>query len=314
MRYYFAPLEGLTDSVYRTLHHKYFPGITQYYTPFFSPTMHRTLSGRELRELPPADTLRFSVIPQILTKNPEDFLWIANQCRDLGYREVNLNTGCPSGTVTAKGKGAGMLRQTEELDAFLNEIFCATPLPISVKTRIGFQDPEEFPGILEVFNRYPIHELTIHPRVRSAFYQGPVQMDAFRYALENSKNPLCYNGNLCSKAQIAAFAREFPQVEAVMLGRGLVGDPGMLTPEGTDRDTLRAFHDELLETYIAVFGSPRNAIFRMKENWHCMISKFDNSEKLWKKLRKTTDIEEFRSISTAIFETLPMLEVLDYDW
>lgn len=314
MRYYFAPLEGLTDSVYRKLHHKYFPGITQYYTPFFSPTMHRSLSPRELRELPPADTLPFTVIPQILTKNPEDFLWMARQCRDLGYREINLNTGCPSGTVTAKGKGSGMLREPDQLDAFLYEIFKSSPLPISIKTRIGFQSPEEFPGVLEVFNRYPIKELTVHPRVRSAFYQGDVNMDAFSHALQNSKTPLCYNGNLCSKNQILQFAAAFPMVDAVMLGRGLVGDPGMLTPEGTKRESLISFHDELLDTYTEVFGSPRNAIFRMKENWHCMIHKFENPDKLWKNLRKTTDIVEFRSITRAIFETLPMLDILDNSW
>ena len=179
MRYYFAPMEGLTDSIFRKIHHKYFPGVDRYYTPFFSPTIHRTLTPREARELPPADSQPFKAVPQLLTKVSEDFLWAAEQCRDLGYAEVNLNIGCPSGTVTAKGKGSGMLRDPDGLDAFLDAIFSGAPLPISVKTRIGFENPEEFPRILEIFNRYPIQELTIHPRVRKAFYNGPVEMDAF---------------------------------------------------------------------------------------------------------------------------------------
>ena len=156
MRYYFAPLEGLTDSIYRRLHHRFFPGIDRYYTPFLSPTMHRALTPREERELPLADTLGYEAVPQLLTKNAEDFLWMCSQCADRGYREINLNLGCPSGTVTAKGKGAGMLQDPDGLDRFLDIIFHGAPLAISVKTRLGFSDPGEFVRLLTIFNRYPI--------------------------------------------------------------------------------------------------------------------------------------------------------------
>lgn len=166
MNIYFAPLEGLTDSIYRRLHHKWFPGVDRYYMPFMSPTQHRALTPRETRELPQADAAGFAAVPQILTKSAEDFLWAAEQCRLLGYEEVNLNLGCPSGTVVAKGKGSGMLSDPDALDAFLWEIFNRTTLPISVKTRLGLTDSAEFPRILEVYNRYPIRELTVHPRVR----------------------------------------------------------------------------------------------------------------------------------------------------
>ena len=196
MRYYFAPLEGLTDSIYRRLHHKYFPGLDRYYMPFLSPTIHRTLTHREDRELPLADSVPFTAIPQVLTKVPEDFLWAAQVCADRGYEEVNLNVGCPSGTVVAKGKGSGMLRSPEALDRFFDAVFSASPLPISVKTRLGVESAEEFPALLEVFNRYPIKELTVHPRVRKEFYGGSVHRDWFDYAYENSRNPLCYNGDI----------------------------------------------------------------------------------------------------------------------
>ena len=166
MRYYFAPMEGLTDSVYRRLHHKYFPGVDRYYMPFFSPTVHRQLTQRESRELPEADSVSFAAVPQVLTKVPEDFLWAAEVIRDRGYDEVNLNLGCPSGTVTAKGKGAGMLTDPEALDRFLDDVFSRCPIAISVKTRLGMHTPEEFPALLGIFNRYPIRELTVHPRVR----------------------------------------------------------------------------------------------------------------------------------------------------
>ena len=305
MRFYFAPMEGLTDSIYRRMHHKYFSGVDRYYMPFLSPTIHRTLTHREDRELPIADSVPFCAVPQVLTKVAEDFLWAAQVCRDRGYTEVNLNVRCPSGTVVSKGKGSGMLRDLDHLDRFLDEIFRSSVLPVSVKTRLGMENPDEFPAILEIYNKYPIKELTIHPRVRKQFYNGCVDMNLFRYAAENSKNPLCYNGDLTSVEQIETLSREFPSVEAVMIGRGLVADPGMLCG-GTDVKALESFMNELLETYTTEFGGARNAMFRLKENWGLLHPRFEGIDKLWKKLRKTTDLEEYKLITAEIFHTLPL--------
>ena len=305
MRYYFAPMEGLTDSIYRRAHNRFFSGVDRYYMPFLSPTIHRTLTHREDRELPLAESEAFCAVPQVLTKVAEDFLWAAQVCRDRGYDEVNLNIGCPSGTVVSKGKGSGMLRDPDSLDRFLDEIFHSSVLPISVKTRLGLEDPEEFPAILDIYNKYPIKELTIHPRVRKQFYNGTVNMDMFRYAAANSKNPLCYNGDITSVDQIEALSREFPGLEAVMIGRGLVADPGLLCG-GTDVTALETFMNTLLEEYTEAFGGSRNAMFRLKENWGLLHPRFEGVDKLWKKLRKTTDIEEYKSISAEIFHTLPL--------
>ncbi len=314
MRYDFAPMEGITDSVYRRLHHKYFPGVDRYFMPFLSPTIHRTLTHKEDRELPLADSEGFVAIPQVLTKVPEDFLWAAQICADRGYSEVNLNVGCPSGTVVSKGKGSGMLRSAEELDRFFDAVFSSSPLPISVKTRLGLENPEDFAAILEVYNRYPIKELTVHPRVRKDFYKEPVREEWFRYAYENCKLPLSYNGNLTSKAQADTICDTYPGVETVMLGRALIGDPGMLTPGGTTIPALKGFHDELVEEYIRTFGSARNAMFRMKENWSFLHKRFDDTDKLWKRLRKSTDYGEYMAITNEIFATLPLAQELRVDW
>ena len=305
IRYYFAPMEGLTDSIYRRAHHTYFSGVDRYYMPFLSPTIHRTLTHREDRELPMADSVDFQAVPQVLTKVAEDFLWAARVCQDRGYDEVNLNVGCPSGTVVSKGKGSGMLRDLEHLDQFLEEIFRDSVLPVSVKTRLGMEDPEEFLKILEIYNRYPIKELTIHPRVRKQFYNGTVDMEMFRYAVRNSRNPLCYNGDITSVAQISAIAEEFPSVGSVMIGRGLVADPGLLCG-GTDVKALEQFMNALLEEYTVSFGGARNAMFRLKENWGLLHPRFEGVDKLWKKLRKTTDLEEYKAITAEIFHTLPL--------
>ena len=303
MHYYFAPMEGLTDSIYRRLHHKYFPGVDRYYMPFISPTIHRQLTHKEDRELPLADSVSFVAVPQVLTKVSDDFLWAAQVCHDRGYDEVNLNIGCPSGTVVSKGKGSGMLRDVANLDRFLEEIFAASPLPISVKTRLGLEKSEEFPAILEVLNRYPIKELTIHPRVRKQFYTGGVDMEMFDYAVKNSVNSLCYNGDILSLEQAKQLQELYPSVQSTMIGRGLIADPGMLSG-GTDKAALEGFMNELMAVYEVEFGGSRNAIFRLKENWGFLHDRFEGSEKLWKRLRKTTDAAEFKSISAEIFHTL----------
>jgi len=313
MRYYFAPMEGLTDSIYRRLHHKYFGGVDRYYMPFLSPTIHRTLTHREDRELPMADSVGFTAVPQILTKVSEDFLWAAQVCRDRGYDEVNLNVGCPSGTVVSKGKGSGMLRDVAELDRFLDAVFASSPLPISVKTRLGLTDPEEFPAIMEVFNRYPIRELTVHPRVRSDFYKGDIREEWFCYACENSRNPLCFNGDILSKAQADAMGETYPGVESVMIGRALIAEPGLLCGGSTARQ-LEAFLADLTEEYVTAFGSQRNAMFRLKENWGFLRCRFEGSDKLWKQLRKTTDFAEYQSVTAQILHTLPLAAEPELPW
>jgi tRNA-dihydrouridine synthase len=300
MRYYFAPLEGITDSVFRNLHHHFYPGADRYYTPFLSPTVHRALTQKEQKEIPPAHTLGYHAVPQILTKSPEDFLWLAKRCQELGYNEVNLNLGCPSGTVTAKGKGSGMLLDTDNLDRFLDAIYADATIPVSVKTRIGFSDADEFQKLLDIYNQYPICELIIHPRVRNAFYNGAADMEAFQYAFRNSKNPLCYNGDIKSLSQVSSL----PQVEAVMIGRGLVANPGMLNGDEST-ETLRSYLNGLLEGYMKAFGSGRNAMFRLKEHWHYLQESFSGCEKLVKQLQKATDVDLFFGTMDKILSECP---------
>ena len=305
MNYYFAPMEGLTDSIYRLQHHRFFGGVDRYYMPFFSPTIHRTLTSKETRELPRADSVPFTVVPQVMTKCAEDFLWAAEVIRDLGYNEINLNIGCPSGTVVAKGKGSGMLRDLEELTKFFDSIFAVSPLPVTVKTRIGLESPEEFPAVLELYNRYPIKELTIHPRVRKQFYEGQVHREWFTYAMQHSTIPLCFNGDIRTLYDVSILQEEYPGLNAVMIGRGLIADPGMLVG-GTDIGTLESFLNALMDDYAVEFASCRNALFRMKENWAYLHDRFTGSDKLWKKMRKTTDAAEFRRLSAELLHTCPM--------
>lgn len=318
MKIYFAPMEGVTSAAYRNAHRKHFSGIDKYYAPFISPTVHHVLTPREQKDILPQYNEGTPVIPQLLTKCAEDFLWAAGDLAAMGYDEVNLNLGCPSGTVASKGKGSGFLGHLEDLERFLDEIFEKSPLPISVKTRLGVVDPEEFEPILELYNRYPIPLLTIHPRVQKQMYRGGVYMEQFARAAAQSKNPLCYNGDLNTVAEIEAFSANYPAIEHIMVGRGIIGDPALASKavggSAADRKTLEEFHSDLFEGFAESMNSRRNAMLRMKEIWFYHINLFDDHEKHVKRLRKATDVDEFLAAATAIFRDLPLRKNVEPAW
>ena len=154
MKYYFAPMEGITTHVFRAVHSRRFPGADRYYTPFFSPTSDHLFTPRELRELTPETPCAAPVVPQILSKCAADIVWAAEGLQDMGYMVFNLNLGCPSATVTAKGKGAGLLQKPDALDTLLADVFAASPIAVSLKSRIGYLAPEEFPRLLSIYRQY----------------------------------------------------------------------------------------------------------------------------------------------------------------
>ena len=195
MQFYLAPMEGLTGYVYRNAYHKYFPAADRYFTPFIT---NKKMSSRERNDILPEHNEGMTVIPQILTNQAEDFLSLTKELREYGYDTVNLNLGCPSGTVVAKRRGSGLLAWPNTLDAFLDEIFSSCDCRISIKTRLGTTDTDEWEDLLTVYDKYPLEELIIHPRVQKDFYNNTPDMEAFLYAVENSRHTLCYNGDICS--------------------------------------------------------------------------------------------------------------------
>lgn len=310
MRYYCAPMEGLTGRIYRAAHRRHFPGVDKYIMPFVSPTQNHRFTAREREELAPTRDWNLGAVPQLLTRSAEDFLWAARALGELGYNEVNLNLGCPSGTVVAKGKGSGFLAAPEALDRFLDEVFTATPVAVSIKTRLGKESPEEFPPLLEIYNRYPIAELTIHPRIQKDFYKYPVRREAFAQALPRCASPVCYNGDLATAGECRDFAASFPGVGAVMLGRGLMADPALIVKakggSGAGRETLLSFHNDLYRAYSDAFGSSRNAIMRMKELWSYQLCLFEGSADYGKRLRKVTQPAEYTYLVATLFRDCPL--------
>ena len=311
MEIYFAPMEGITDYIYRRIHREYFPGVDRYFAPFLSPTQNHVFPPRELRQVLPENNRDVPLTPQLLTKNAGDFLWAAARLAEMGYKEVNLNVGCPSGTVTAKGKGSGLLAAPEALRRLLDGIFAACPVAVSVKTRLGMERPEEFAPILEIYNDYPIAQLIIHPRTKREMYGGPVHMDVFTEAAAKSRAPVCYNGDIRSPADIRAVGERFPGLAGVMIGRGLAASPGLaMAAAGGEvkKETLRLFHEKLCAAYCEAFGGPGSALHRMKAIWHYMLASFAGGEAYEKRLAKARRWDEFLALTAEIFDRCPLAQ------
>ena len=225
IKLYAAPMEGLTTYIWRRAQRDIFGGADKYFTPFLSPNGNLAFQRKELDEVTQGEG---DVVPQLLTNRGDHFVWAARELYAMGYREVNFNLGCPSGTVTAKHKGAGLLAYPEELERCLEEIFSALPdMRVSVKTRIGKNDPAEWPRLLAIYEKYPLSELIVHPRVQKEFYRGAVHRDAFEAALAVRRDAPVYNGDLFTAADVAAFQGKYPQVDTIMVGRGLMADPAL---------------------------------------------------------------------------------------
>lgn len=306
MKYYLAPLEGITTHIFRRTYHKYFYPMDKYFTPFLSPHTKREFNTREQKDILPENNPDMYVVPQILSNDAEGFIRTAKKLKDFGYREINLNLGCPSKTVVGKGRGSGFLSYPEELEAFLDEIFTGLDMKISVKTRIGRENPQEFLRLLQIFNKFPMEELIIHPRVQKDFYQNHPNMEMFAYAVQKSDNTLCYNGDLFTISGIAKFHAVFPETERIMLGRGILRNPGLLQlvkeGKGPEKQTLLDFHEELVAQYAQEMSGDRNVLFKMKEIWSYWIYSFADSEKYAKKIRKCMDLKHYINTVEELFQ------------
>ena len=306
MKLYLAPLEGITTMTYRRAYERNFGGVDRYFTPFI---VNKKLGAREIEGILPENNPGETLIPQIMSNRAEDFIQVSKEIATYGYDTVNLNLGCPSGTVVSKKRGAGFLAYPDELDAFLSEVYEKCPIKISIKTRIGLEDENEWENLLSIYEKYPMEELIIHPRLRTDYYKAPIRMDAFAKAVEQIKVPVCYNGELNSVEDVTHIRKQFPQIDRIMIGRGVLryphlflqikGEAEMQQEELKKR--IRTFHDELLEDYRITMSGDRNALFKMKEIWTYLGESFEGADKCLKKIKKANHISDYKIAVNELF-------------
>ena len=306
MNFYFAPLEGLTGYIYRNAHHAFFPkGIAKYFSPFIVANQSDSFKTRDLNDILPENNQGICLVPQLLTNNADDFIHTAKRIKLLGYNEINLNLGCPSGTVVSKNRGSGFLAKRAELDLFLEKIFDQSVTGISIKTRIGKDSPEEFEALIEIFNKYPVEELIIHPRVQTDFYRNKPNMEVFQAALDRSRNPVCYNGDIFTAEDYDRFSAGCPGVGTVMLGRGLLMNPGLINELlyhiKPKKNQLRGFHEKVYEGYRKVLYGEKDVLFKMKELWSYMILMFSDNAKHAKRIKKAQTLQAYDEAVSCLF-------------
>ena len=312
MRLYLAPLEGITGWIYRSAVYECFGGFDKYFVPFIRPNQMGHFSAREKKDILPAHNAGMRTVPQILTNQAEDFLRTAAKLKEYGYEEVNLNLGCPSKTVVTKRRGAGFLAEPERLEVFLDEIFGKCPIRISVKTRLGMEEPGEFTRLLKLYNKYPMEELIIHPRVQKDFYKNTPRLEMFEIALEESRNPLCYNGDINSVSDADRLQERFPQTDAIMMGRGVLTDPSLARQikggRRADKEELRRFHDLLYSGYCEEMSGDRTILYKMKELWFYLADIFADSKKYVKKIKKAEKCAVYEKIVEEMFRECELKE------
>lgn len=308
MKYYLAPMEGLTTYTFRSVYHQFYGGMDKYFTPFIS-NLH--MNSRERNDILPEHNTDMHVIPQILTNRVDEFLSLAKELAAYGYDCVNLNLGCPSGTVVAKKRGAGFLSIPEELDCFLDKIFSQCPIKISIKTRIGMTALDEWEHLLTIYERYPIEELIIHPRLQKDGYSNVSHPDCYAAAASRLNCPLCYNGDIVSVHSMEALLHRFPDISAVMIGRGILQNPTLPAqlkspaPVCAELSTLRSFHDTLLVRYLEIMSGDANTLYKMKDLWTFLGRSFENADRHLKKIKKATSVNEYKIIVNSLFRDCP---------
>lgn len=307
---YFAPLEGVTDAIFRRVHRSLFSGVDKYFIPFISPTQNLFFTPKDLSAIAPEHNDTCFAVPQLMAKDAKLFLWAAQELQDMGYPEINLNLGCPSGTVTAKGKGSGLLRTPDALRALLDEIFAHTPIPVSIKTRIGFASTDEWPALMEILADYPAHEMIIHPRTRTEFYKGQPHREVFGKALGVFRCPVVYNGDLFSLADCTRLQEDFPAVSALMLGRALIAHPALAREmkggEGLTLSELRRFHDRLLDAYVER-GPDSFALTLMRYVLMNMGMCFKSPDRTLRNILKARTVPAYAEAVNHLFEEHEML-------
>ncbi len=308
---YLAPVQGITDRIYRNLFAVYFKGVDAAVAPFVSASKRMKDVRKLLAELDPGKNTGMPVIPQIMSSNPDDFIRLVNILHDMGYATVNWNLGCPFSLVVKKGRGAGMLCYPDRIESFLDKIMPVIKPKLSIKLRLGLKYPDEVLELIPVFNRFGLEELIIHPRTAGQMYDGDVDLDMFGQCLDLLKHRVVYNGDIDSAEKLEMLSRRFESVDRWMLGRGLIANPFLAEkikfytekPYDEKIKIMRAFHDDLFDAYSRVLSGPSHITCKMKEIWTYMADFFENSAKVRKKIWKTHHRDNYLDVVSKVFDS-----------
>ena len=309
-----GPFQGITDAPFRNVFKRHFKGIDKYYTPFFTGIHKDHAKNMQVEEIDPACNDVETLTPQILSTDAEEILRFASQCKELGYKEINLNMGCPFPRVANKKRGCGLLPYPEKIEALFGRVFEKIDLQFSVKCRLGYFEPDEIVPVLDIFNQYPLSELIIHPRIGKQLYKGEADVKRFAELMPMVKAPLVYNGDIVSVESFERIREQVRPVNTFMLGRGLLANPflaeeiGELKKVGElgedeeqKKERLHAYVVDLYEDRLRHAGGSPKVLGRMKELWSYLMNSFDEPQDIWRKIKKINALKDYEEAVESIF-------------
>lgn len=307
-----APIMGVTDCIYRNTFAHFFSGVDLAMAPFISSVQARSIKPSYLKDILPENNPLLPVVPQILSKDPDDFLFLAKKIADLGYSTVNWNLGCPSPTVVNKQRGSGLLPFPELIQRFLDRLLADLPVGLSIKLRLGRYAVEEIEALWPIFNQYPLAEIIIHPRLGAQLYSGMVDLETFGRCLTSTSHRIIYNGDIRTLADFIELKARFPSIDTWMLGRGLLANPFLASEmqsfqnpslkSNKEMDILQAFHVELYGRYQEVMCGPSHLLARMKGFWGYFAENFNRPDKVRKKIHKCNTPDQYLAAVHHLFE------------
>lgn len=308
---YSSPLQGFTDYRFRNAFQQYFGGIDKFIAPYIRLDGKNEIKSASERDLLPENNKSLGLIPQVITKDPGEFLHAAKYVQSLGYSELNWNLGCPYPMVAKRGMGSGLLNMPATIDEILNGVSAETDIRISVKMRLGYENPGEIFHVLPVLEKYRLENITIHPRIGKQLYKGDVDLNTFEKCLKQTSHKVFYNGNITSVVIFREMKERFPTINNWMIGRGLISDPFLPAMIKADTpvypenrfEVFNSFHDALFSSYEEALSGQKHLLMKMYPFWEFFILAFPNSQKLLKKVKKAQNVNTYREAVSSIIQT-----------
>lgn len=304
---YLAPLQGFTDAVYRKAYNDVFPFVDAFFIPYISARNNQILKKYE-KEILLINNPQKRVVPQVLAKNADELLFLAEYLIQQGYTEMNLNLGCPYPMVTNREQGAGLLPFPEKIREMLEAFFLKFDINLSVKMRAGLESPNEIENVIPVLNDFPISEIIVHPRIAKQLYSGTISLDAFEFAVKNTHHKLVFNGDIFTVADFERISKSFPTIQHFMLGRGVLQNPFL--PEEIKNKQISAtekslqlieFHQHVLNYYIEWMDNDGNVLNKMKQFWIYFENNFSDTKKLMKRIKKIRLLNDYKTEINVFF-------------
>jgi tRNA-dihydrouridine synthase len=305
-----SPLQGFTDFRFRNAFHKHFGGIDTFYSPYIKLNGKLVVKGSYERDILPENNTTLEVIPQIITNDAEEFLFVAKYVQQFGYKELNWNLGCPYPMVAKCGMGSGLISNTSQIEHILKRVHNETDILVSMKMRMGYENATEILDVFPILDQYPIKNIAIHARIGKQLYKGGVDLDSFQKCLDHTKHKIYYNGDITSVSKFKELQERFPSIDHWMIGRGLIADPFL--PSMIKNDTtaypknkleiFEAFHDEIYQEYDAYLSGPTPIRMKMLGFWEYFSESFSNPQKTFKKIKKAGNSKNYEIAVKEIFK------------